>query len=230
VESWFYQFILAQANQPFLDVCSFQNFTDCGAILTMFLNLIQLEFQRLYTPTAFREERALWRSVILLNLARSVRVILDAVAAVLRSRRTAAIDSGGDDGEEMEADADAFGPLEDVRALAYRCEPVRTVEAALAARLVPAHEEDPTRLSASGDEPYVRPGMGLVGGSTSGFVFRNGNGPARASGSMEGGSTSSDEAAPLRGCIDAMIELWAHPSVREILRRRKIKLEESPGL
>ncbi|KAK0492570.1 guanine nucleotide-binding protein alpha-4 subunit [Armillaria luteobubalina] len=38
------------------------------------------QFQRLYTPTAFREERILWRAVIQLNIVRSIRTILDAVA------------------------------------------------------------------------------------------------------------------------------------------------------
>ncbi|TRM60373.1 guanine nucleotide binding protein, alpha subunit [Schizophyllum amplum] len=37
------------------------------------------QFQRLYTPTAFREERILWRAVIQLNVVRSMRTILDAV-------------------------------------------------------------------------------------------------------------------------------------------------------
>ncbi|KDQ60013.1 hypothetical protein JAAARDRAFT_205077 [Jaapia argillacea MUCL 33604] len=37
------------------------------------------QFQRLYTPTAFRQERILWRSVIQLNLTRSIRTILEAI-------------------------------------------------------------------------------------------------------------------------------------------------------
>ncbi|KAF8970479.1 guanine nucleotide binding protein, alpha subunit [Flammula alnicola] len=39
------------------------------------------QFQRLYTPTAFREERILWRAVIQLNVVRSIRTILDALSA-----------------------------------------------------------------------------------------------------------------------------------------------------
>ncbi|KAJ7770685.1 G-protein alpha subunit-domain-containing protein [Mycena metata] len=35
------------------------------------------QFQRLYTPTAFREERILWRAVIQLNVVRSIRTILE---------------------------------------------------------------------------------------------------------------------------------------------------------
>ncbi|KAJ8508763.1 hypothetical protein ONZ45_g9004 [Pleurotus djamor] len=37
------------------------------------------QFQRLYTPTAFREERILWRAVIQLNVIRSIHTILDAL-------------------------------------------------------------------------------------------------------------------------------------------------------
>ncbi|KAF5356575.1 hypothetical protein D9758_008281 [Tetrapyrgos nigripes] len=35
------------------------------------------QFQRLYTPTAFREERILWRAIIQLNIVRSIRIILE---------------------------------------------------------------------------------------------------------------------------------------------------------
>lgn len=37
------------------------------------------QFQRLYTPTAFREERILWRAVIQLNIVRSIRIIIEAL-------------------------------------------------------------------------------------------------------------------------------------------------------
>ncbi|KDQ22516.1 hypothetical protein PLEOSDRAFT_1008980, partial [Pleurotus ostreatus PC15] len=37
------------------------------------------QFQRLYTPTAFREERILWRAVIQLNIIRSIHTILEAL-------------------------------------------------------------------------------------------------------------------------------------------------------
>ncbi|KAF8828262.1 hypothetical protein HHX47_DHR4000576 [Lentinula edodes] len=45
----------------------------------LLLGQSESEFQRLYTPTAFREERILWRGVIQLNIVRSVRIILDAL-------------------------------------------------------------------------------------------------------------------------------------------------------
>ncbi|KXN81891.1 Guanine nucleotide-binding protein alpha-4 subunit [Leucoagaricus sp. SymC.cos] len=44
------------------------------------------QFQRLYTPTAFREERILWRAVIQLNIVRSIRTILDALSTPTNAR------------------------------------------------------------------------------------------------------------------------------------------------
>ncbi|KAF8651823.1 hypothetical protein AX16_004648 [Volvariella volvacea WC 439] len=44
------------------------------------------QFQRLYTPTAFREERILWRAVIQLNIVRSIRTILDALNSLPTSQ------------------------------------------------------------------------------------------------------------------------------------------------
>ncbi|EDR02573.1 guanine nucleotide-binding protein alpha-4 subunit [Laccaria bicolor S238N-H82] len=46
------------------------------------------QFQRLYTPTAFREERILWRAVIQLNIVRSIRTILNALTFPSTSRHT----------------------------------------------------------------------------------------------------------------------------------------------
>lgn len=43
------------------------------------------QFQRIYTPTAFREERVLWRAVIQLNIVRSIRTILDAIYLAIGS-------------------------------------------------------------------------------------------------------------------------------------------------
>lgn len=63
------------------------------------------EFQRLYTPTAFRDERIHWRSIIQLNLIRSIHTILAALADVRNTQflslsprsRARTIDSGWDE-------------------------------------------------------------------------------------------------------------------------------------
>jgi len=59
-----------------------QRHSDVSSCFFLSLNLVlkmRTEFQRLYTPTAFREERVLWRAVIQLNVVRSIRTILDAL-------------------------------------------------------------------------------------------------------------------------------------------------------
>ncbi|KAI0290994.1 G-protein alpha subunit-domain-containing protein [Russula brevipes] len=47
-------------------------------------SIISPEFQRIYTPTAFREERIHWRVIIQLNVIHSVHTILDALSAYHR--------------------------------------------------------------------------------------------------------------------------------------------------
>ncbi|KAN0127181.1 G-alpha domain containing protein [Lactarius tabidus] len=53
-------------------------------VRVLLLGQSESEFQRIYTPTAFREERIHWRVIIQLNILRSVRTILGAVAAYRR--------------------------------------------------------------------------------------------------------------------------------------------------
>ncbi|KAH9041509.1 G-alpha-domain-containing protein [Lactarius deliciosus] len=50
-------------------------------VRVLLLGQSESEFQRIYTPTAFREERIHWRVIIQLNVIRSVHTILGAVAA-----------------------------------------------------------------------------------------------------------------------------------------------------
>nr|GAT48866.1 guanine nucleotide-binding protein alpha-4 subunit [Mycena chlorophos] len=219
------------------------------------------QFQRLYTPTAFREERVLWRAIIQLNIVRSIRIILetlsppDQTTIVPRPRRGSAapsavmmlangspgastdrvpgspghnpygeysynsgVDSDVDSDPEQHASTSRFMPnnvtLEGLRMALL---PLRHVEALLIARLVPANEEEPTHLPGQPDgrEIFVRPGNQWKG--------------ARSK-SPDRESTRSDEPQEvLHSCSTAMQTLWNDPGVREVLRRRKIRLEEGPG-
>lgn len=225
---------------------------------TLTKNVRVLEFQRLYTPSAFREERILWRAVIQLNLVRSVRKILDAISdhqdAIIEST------SGGED--DFDDDTPYIHP--DLHELKMRLLPLRHIEQLLIAKLVPPGEDEasgfgyfpasavapPAASSASmsvasgsinsgrythgyshsisqrNQEIFVRPGMAL-----------NGN-VARGKGSIGGrlsnGSNSLDgpdePTIVIHECCRDIQALWRDRSAREILRRRKIKLEEQSGL
>ncbi|KAF8217694.1 guanine nucleotide binding protein, alpha subunit [Mycena galopus ATCC 62051] len=291
------------------------------------------QFQRLYTPTAFRDERILWRAVIQLNIVRSIRTILHALdpASAPHQRRRAAstapsasmlalagpstqripplpgttaditdpynttdtynpsYQGGYNSGDDYYAASDPESDPESRSAyhaggshfaynggggggasatwdgLKARLLPLRHVEALLIARLVPAHESEPTRLGsgfAPGDpaaEAYTYGNQGMMGQMPAGLGYAY---PAQADPNAEPGPGREREIfvrpgmrwkAPksesptrplgrgaadaerdepqeaLTACAPAMMALWADPGVREVLRRRKIRLEEGPG-
>lgn len=174
----------------------------------------------------------MWRLVVQLNLCRSVRTILDAISDVRRTQ----IDSPNEDSSD-----DGMGLPPDLEALRMRLLPLRQVESFLIAKLVPASDEQPALYSRQflGDQPdmdghsrdkeiFVRPGT-----SWKGKLLRSN----KSTGS--GGSTSStstlsqsrDEPQEvLHSLRQDIMQLWGDRFVRDILRRRKIRLEEFPGL
>ncbi|KAJ6600039.1 guanine nucleotide-binding protein alpha-4 subunit [Mycena vulgaris] len=215
------------------------------------------QFQRLYTPTAFRSERILWRAVIQLNIVRSIRTILDALSPPQdhspRRRRPSAAPSvsmltlAGPSAAPREADITEVDIDHDVEysqheysqhldsdpdsdagsvalarthpaldALRIRLLPLRHVEALLIARLVPANEDEPTHFDpAAPKEIFVRPGNRWKGAG-------RGKSPER-------GEARDEAQEALHACADAMVALWRDPAVRDVLRRRKIRLDEGPG-
>lgn len=195
-----------------------------------------LDFQRLYTPSAFREERILWRSVIQLNVVRSVRTIMDALSNI----RLAPIDSGGDD-----SDDDTPHIPHEIDLLRMRLTPLRHIEALLIAKLIPPSEDDAASFvggssfspyhshrSTSVERPwrsqevFVRPGA-----TWKGALAKSSRRDGRPTSLGDTGMATRDEAQQvLHGCSDDIITLWNNRIVREVLRRRKIRLEELPGL
>ena len=212
------------------------------------------QFQRLYTPTAFREERFLWRAVIQLNIVRSIRTILDATtpsSQIISSRIS---------------------------------NPLKLVESLLISKLLQQQDSSTTHFSVSSpqtidpfdhlsdddddDDDYyhddhtlrqqrsyssspstrtrvlanatnnqeisIRLGPGWKG------VFANARVDSSSSSDNSNNSnnhspTSSpkekDEAQEILYSLRAdMIQLWHDPGIRDILKKRKIRLEESSGL
>ncbi|KAJ6491248.1 guanine nucleotide binding protein, alpha subunit [Mycena vitilis] len=287
------------------------------------------QFQRLYTPTAFREERILWRAVIQLNLVRSIRTILEALDAPFSSSSPSPSSSprarvpsasmlalagpsgshsppmgvglplpsttaditdptlaygypaspsyGYDGGVDSDPESDpenrstyhgagsAFqygSPGRSSRfavnmngngngsawegngvgasnganngtaawdALRLRLLPLQHAEALLIARLVPPNEDEPTRFAPPSDADAL--GADRDRGGREIFV-RPGNrwkGPRPASPSASPARADDAPQEALTACAPAMRALWADRGVREVLRRRKVRLEEGPG-
>jgi len=133
-------------------------------------------------------------------------------------------------------------------ALQMRLLPIRHIEALLIAKLVPPNEEEPVHVGKGVDkgseigsswrsqEVFVRPGMSWKGAlardaRTSGEVNGHANGTMIAGRREVGGFETPDEPQEvLHACRRDMIQLWNDPGVRSILKLKKIRLEEFPGL
>jgi guanine nucleotide-binding protein subunit alpha len=174
--------------------------------------------------------------VIQLNLVRSIRTIVDTLA----NHRRPSVDSGGDD-----SDSEFQGVPHELELLKMRLLPLRHIEALLIAKLVPPNEEEATHLGHKGktngsissgsdrsvhaqaQEVFVR---GAV--SWKGVLAKSANrihGRPMSAGTT-GLETKDEPQEVLNSCRADVQTLWSDPFVREILRRRKIRLEEFPGL
>lgn len=172
--------------------------------------------------------------VIQLNLVRSIRTIVDA----LSDSRLPPIDSGGEDSGD-----DSPRLPRELEILKMRLLPLRHIEALLIAKLVPPNEEEATHLGHNGQsnssistrsdssshyqEVFVRPGTSWKGVLAKGFSRLSGRPISAGSSGLE---TMEEPQDVLHRCRIDMITLWSDPLVRDILRRRKIRLEEFPGL
>lgn len=141
-----------------------------------------------------------------------------------------------------------------VEALRQKLQPLKHIEQLLIAKLVPPNEEEPTHFAAPGNayipgvqqgsyrnqEIFIRPGQGWRGAlsrarvSNAGFSGNENGGTGSSSRPMSAGNTgleTQDEPqAVLHKLKKEMIQLWEDPLVGEVLRRKKIKLEQESGL
>ena len=109
--------------------------------------------------------------------------------------------------------------------------PLRHVESLLIAKLVHPNEDEATHLgyhphdgsrSPRHHEVFVRPGA-----SWKGTMRRNGRPSSLGTAGQE---TQDQSQAVINECRRDMMMLWHDRTVKEILKKRKIRLEESPGL
>lgn len=166
---------------------------------------------------------------------RSIRTITDA----LSGQRPPPVDSGNE-----ESDDDSPGLPRELELLRMRLLPLRHIETLLIAKLVPPNEEEATHLghkgksttgsissgsdrSAHNQEVFVRPGASWKGVLARGVSRINGRPMSAGTTGLE---TKDEPQEVLFQCRKDIMTLWSDPAVRDILRRRKIRLEEFPGL
>lgn len=195
----------------------------------------------MYTPNAFREERILWRAVIQLNIVRSIHTILDTLSDIRRRDVYPSTPYTSDPDSDSESESHIALPphLEDLRRRLY---PLRHAESLLIAKLCPPNEYEATSLGYGGsnsvngnvhsswhqpsshafhnNEVFVRPGAAWKLRST---------GRPQSAGNT-GLETIDECQSMLHHCRSDIVALWNDAVVRQVLRRRKVRLEESPGL
>ena len=165
--------------------------------------------------------------MIQFNIVHSIRIIIDTISDVHRSVVLSEEESDGDE---------EFLLSDQLIAIKERLKPLRHIESILVAKLVPPNEAEATYLGNRPDvvsssqnrkdqEIFVRPGRGWHGA-----LLRGARSSRPSSAGSTGLETPDDTQCVLDSCRADVIALWQNPAVRAILRRRKVRLEELPGL
>ena len=175
-----------------------------------------------YARERWHEERSSWRAIIQLNLIRSIVGLLDLLGDAL----------GGSASDSPSAPS---VPLtEKHRLLRLRLAPLRGVQ-----------QDLQRRLGAAAVEESYNPGPGGVLPRPSEFAVRSDDGwrsalerfrarPQEAQESARAAEARMRKAAEVTGvvvgCAEDMKALWEDNVVQEMLRRKKVRMEEEPGL
>jgi guanine nucleotide-binding protein alpha-1 subunit len=163
---------------------------------------------------------------------RSIRTIVD----TLSDHRRPYVDSGGED-----SDNEFPRVPRELELLKMRLLPLRHIEALLIAKLVPPNENEATHLGHKGksNESIISSGSDrsfhtqevFVRGTSSwkGALAKSVSHRPTSVGTI-GQETNDEPQEVLHSCKKDIMALWSDPLVRDILRRRKVRLEEFPGL
>ena len=215
------------------------------------------DFQLTYCQDEWEAERASWCMVIQLNLVRGINFILDLLAEELAGGpypASADSDVSDDDNDNDNYDGARFSPSTGAlhlsgkhRLLKLRLAPLRTLQRDLEMRIgIQAGADLSDTMISPPGSPTMGPGAApprkqefFVRSSTS---WKQVHGRTSSEGTLGlgagaggGGRRSKDvqmrEAADiLAGCADDMKAIWEDAAVREMLLRKGIRMETTPGL
>ncbi|SJL11028.1 uncharacterized protein ARMOST_14429 [Armillaria ostoyae] len=194
--------------------------------------LFPTDFQLTYARREWTEERLLWKSVIFFNLVRNVNDILEILAQEM-SRSATLADNSSDDSS---ADESPIVPLkfkETHRLLKLRLGPLRRIQTDLERRLGNAAIELKTTdvMTAA---PFGKPAVNEFSiNATNGWktAFDKLKAMRRPEmGALQQMKDEEDEIADVvAGCREDMKAIWEDPVIREMLARRRDRIEDSPG-
>ncbi|KAJ3569837.1 hypothetical protein NP233_g4785 [Leucocoprinus birnbaumii] len=188
-------------------------------------------FQLIHTPKAFRAEKASWRAVVQLNVARSIRLILEAMTEAQTPP------SSRSNSPVPPVDLPNLTP-EHLR-LKMRLLPLQQVEENLLRRLSSAgsSEIEATHLSPVTNLPYAGKsvkGKEVTVNSSSHWKGAFSRLLSNARSSFESGADidfedPNDPGVILHACAEDMMRLWNDPTIKALLSARKQRLEDMAG-
>ncbi|KAJ4483690.1 guanine nucleotide binding protein, alpha subunit [Lentinula aciculospora] len=191
-------------------------------------------FQLINSPKAFKAERASWRAVIQLNVARSIRIIIDAMTKASSSspESPGSLDDLSIPDSENELPTLTAEHLK----LKMRLSPLLQVEESLWRRLSPSTAVNfETSLTSITNIPhFTQPAEVYVQSSMAwkSTFSRLVSTSTRRSGESDTDIDFDDPKDPgviLNNCAEDMIKLWHDPTIRDLLSALKIRLEDMPG-
>ncbi|GLB39250.1 putative G-alpha-domain-containing protein [Lyophyllum shimeji] len=185
-------------------------------------------FQILYEHKSFKAERGSWKTVIQLNVVRSIHLILDAM-----SRAHA-------EAQARQSHSDYQPRLsQELLTLQMRLAPLLQVEQALTRRLTPlgCGESEATLLNpnssyADRSKSFAKEIAINSSSPWKGAITRLFGGDTDAPSSNEHSNNwndPNDPAVVLHACVQDMALLWNDPMVKKLLEKQKLRLQEMAG-
>ncbi|RDX54650.1 G-protein alpha subunit [Lentinus brumalis] len=207
----------------------------------LLLGQSESDFQLMNTPKAFRAERASWRAVVQLNVVRSIRIILEAMADAQGHKlsqnsspiRTHAPELSHSTSMSSIASRYRHPPLtaEHLK-LKLRLAPLVQVEEALIRKLTPvgSSELEATHLRANSSHADRARALEREVAVNSQFAWKGMLQKMVGRSSSEGDDVELDEPTRiLHACAEDMITLWQDRTIKAMLRAQAIRLEDLPG-
>ncbi|EIW55448.1 G-alpha-domain-containing protein [Trametes versicolor FP-101664 SS1] len=206
-------------------------------------------FQLMNTPKAFRAERASWRAVVQLNVVRSIRVILDAMAEAQAYHATTY--SGPNTPIRTHAPDLFQSPSSSYASLGRPPPPLTAEHLKLKLRLAPLVQVEETlvrKLTQAGSGEMEATQLQMLGGNASHadraraldrevavnsqFAWKGVFHKMIGRSSMDSEADFNDPDDPGRilcACAEDMVTLWNDPLIKSLLRSQGTRLEDMPG-
>jgi hypothetical protein len=155
----------------------------------------------IYAPNALRSEALTWRAIIHLNLLKTMKIVIDIIL-------------------QASTEPSQTPVTDEHRRLALRLSPLKQAGELLRMRI--SLPEDDTHVVVANSTDFA---VRSAAGWKEAFLKLRGQ-----RGGEAGTKEELQSAAILEACADDMSTLWSDPIVKNIVRQKRLRLEESSGL